>query len=465
MKQLPLEMGSPGLQRRKVYKVSELALEIKSALQKRFFDIWVEGEVSDFKRSSAGHLYMRLKDEKAQIKAIMFRNKAIFLRFMPENGLAVIARGSVSTYPQSSEYELILDYLEPKGVGALQLAFEQLKAKLAAEGLFDPARKKPIPKLPRTIGVITSPTGAAIRDILNVTRRRFCSAHIILFPVQVQGDKAPGEIVFAIDEMNRLGLADVLIVGRGGGAAIDLWAFNDESVARAIARSSIPIISAVGHEIDFTIADFVADVRAPTPSAAAELVVQSRAELLSRNDSLRGRLVRTVLDRIAFLTEQHRRFATSLRLNSPERAIQLHMQRLDELETRVGRAAGQIVRARDRQLSNLTQRLVTLAPTERFAAAAGLLQGYNRRLMAAARRFFVVASARQKALNQRLVSLMPHNVLKRGYALCQDSATGKPVARTTDTRVGANILVLLSDGNLGCYVNDISRSAPGDADQ
>jgi len=351
--ELNFEGGQPG---RKVYRVSELVSEIKSLLQKRFFDVWVEGEVTDFKRSSAGHFYMRLKDEKAQISAVMFRNKAIFLRFKPENGLSVIARGSVSCYPPSSTYQIILDYLEPKGVGALQLAFEQLKAKLSAEGLFAPERKKPIPKMPKTIGVITSPTGAAIRDILNVTRRRFCSAHIILYPVLVQGERAPEEIAHAIREMNRLEACDVLIVGRGGGAAIDLWAFNDEQVARAIADSQIPIISAVGHEIDFTIADFVADLRAPTPSAAAELVVQNRAELLARVNSLRSRVLRMMLDRLAFLGQRHKTLSTALRVNTPERPIELFMQRVDDINARLRRGIQTYLSRRRQQVSNLALR-------------------------------------------------------------------------------------------------------------
>jgi len=456
-----LELDFSGEQQqegRKIYKISELTAEIKGLLQRRFFDVWVEGEVTDFKRSGAGHLYMRLKDDKAQISAVMFRNKAIFLRFRPENGLAVIARGSVSCYPPSSTYQIIVDYFEPKGVGALQLAFEQLKAKLNAEGLFAPERKKPIPKMPKTIGVITSRTGAAIRDILNVTRRRFCSTHIILYPVLVQGDKAPSEIARAIEEMNRLALAEVLIVGRGGGAAIDLWAFNEECVARAIARSEIPIISAVGHEIDFTIADFVADLRAPTPSAAAELVVQSRAELLAKADSLRNRLLRMTLDRLAFLRERHKTILTALRLNSPERPIQLFMQRLDEFDARLRRGALAYIERRRQQVSAFSARRRALAPTGRIDALSSVLKGYDTRLYAAMSSKLDLLDARHGAAHNRLVSLKPQNVIRRGYAICQDAATGKPVSRVTNTRIGAAILLTLRDGSLGCQVNDISIS-------
>ena len=443
---------------RKIYKVSELSDEIKGLLQKRFFDVWVEGEITDFKRSGAGHLYMRLKDDKAQISAVMFRNKAIFLRFKPENGLAVIVRGSVSCYPPSSSYQVIVDYLEPRGVGALQLAFEQLKAKLNAEGLFAPERKKPIPKMPKTIGVITSPTGAAIRDILNVTKRRFCSAHVILYPVAVQGDKAPAEIAHAIDEMNRLALVEVLIVGRGGGAAIDLWAFNDEGVARAIARSVIPIISAVGHEIDFTIADFVADLRAPTPSAAAELVVQSRAELLAKADSMRNRLLRTTLDRFAFMRERHKTFSTALRLNSPERPIQLLMQKVDDFDARFRRGLLAYIERRRQQVATLSARCQAHLPAGRIAAYGSVLKGYDSRLAAAMSSRLDRLDTRFAAVHGRLVSLKPQNVIKRGYAICQDAATGKPISKARDARIGAAIILTLRDGNLGCQVNDISIS-------
>ncbi len=456
-----LELDFDGTQEqegRRIYKVSELAAEIKGLLQRRFFDVWLEGEITDFKRSGAGHLYMRLKDDKAQISAVMFRNKAIFLRFKPENGLAVIARGSVSCYPPSSTYQIIVDYFEPKGVGALQLAFEQLKARLNAEGLFAPERKRPIPKMPKTIGVVTSRTGAAIRDILNITRRRFCSAHIILYPVLVQGDKAPGEVSHAIDEMNRLALVDVLIVGRGGGAAIDLWAFNEECVARAIARSEIPIISAVGHEVDFTIADFVADLRAPTPSAAAELVVQNRAELLSKADSFRGRLLRMTLDRLAFVRERHKTMSAALRLNSPERPIQLLMQRLDEFDARLRRGALAYIERRRQNVSALSARNQSLKPTVKIAAMTSVLEGYDSRLSAVMQAKLELLGTRCDAAHNRLISLKPQNVIRRGYAICQNAATGKPVSRARDTHIGAAILVTLSDGNLGCQVNDISIS-------
>ena len=458
MKELELDFSGERERERKVYKVSELAKEIKSTLQKRFFDVWVEGELTDFKRSSAGHLYMRLKDEGAQIKAVMFRNKAIFLRFKPQDGLAVVARGSVSTYPPSSEYEVILDYLERKGVGELQRAFEEMKARLQEEGLFDLDKKKPIPKFPKAIGVVTSPTGAAIRDILNVTRRRFCSAHVLLYPVQVQGQLAAGQIANAIAEMNRLALVDVLIVGRGGGSAQDLWAFNEEVVARAIYASEIPVISAVGHEVDFTISDYVADLRAPTPSAAAELVVQSQAELMKRADAFKRQLVQMVHQKLALTKQRIQATKTSLRLNSPERTIETSIQRLDEIHSRMHRGVISAIQRTEANVSHLTRRLVTLAPTQRIGSELSKVDAIGNRLTAAMNSRLKLAVAGHAAMHERLVSLMPQNVIKRGYAICQDSSSGKIVSRTRHTQVGANLIVSLHDGSLSCEVEDISRA-------
>ncbi|MBN1592351.1 MAG: exodeoxyribonuclease VII large subunit [Candidatus Coatesbacteria bacterium] len=462
MKDLELDFTAQKAQEfqegRKIYQVSELSAEIKGLLQARFTDIWVEGEITDFKRSAAGHLYMRLKDDKAQIGAVMFRNKAIFLRFKPENGLAVIAKGSVSCYPPSSSYQIIVDYFEPKGIGALQLAFEQLKRKLQSEGLFDPERKKPIPKMPKTIGVVTSPTGAAIRDILNVTSRRFCSAHVILYPVLVQGDKAPAEIAHAIDEMNRLGLVEVLIVGRGGGAAIDLWAFNEESVARAIARSVIPVISAVGHEVDFTISDFVADLRAPTPSAAAELVVQSRAELLAKVDAMRSRVLKMTADRVAFLSQKHKTLATALRLNSPERPIEVLMQRVDEFDNRLRRGLLAYIERKRQKIENLTSRQSPRLLTKRVEVLDANLKSCTNRLKRSMLARMELAETRFSAVRKQLSSLKPQNVMKRGYAICQDVATGRSISRAREARLGSTILLTLSDGSLGCQVNDVSIS-------
>ena len=271
---------------KKILTVSELTLEIKHHLEEGFGEIWVEGEISNFRSPSSGHYYFTLKDGKSQIRGVIFRFMGRYLKFEPQDGLAVICRGKISVYEPRGEYQLILDYMEPKGIGALQLAFEQLKEKLEKEGLFDAARKKPLPLLPKKIGIVASPTGAAIRDLLNVIGRRFPNVGILINPVKVQGEGSAQEIASAIYELNTIPEIDVIVVARGGGSLEDLWAFNEEIVARAIDHSSLPVISAVGHEIDFTIADFVADLRAPTPSVAGELVVKDKAELSHLIDSL-----------------------------------------------------------------------------------------------------------------------------------------------------------------------------------
>ena len=270
--------------------VTELTRRIKDTLETGFADVWVVGEISGLRIPSSGHLYFSLKDKGANIKCVFFRSGSRFLRFRPEDGLEVILRGRLSLYEPRGEYQIIAEYMEPKGLGALQLAFIQMKEKLEKDGLFDPARKRPLPPYPKCIGVVTSPTGAAVRDILKVLKRRAPGVHVIIAPASVQGESAPAEVARAIEDLNRRGGLDVLIVGRGGGSLEDLAAFNTEVVARAIFNSNIPVISAVGHEIDFTIADFVADLRAPTPSAAAEIVAKSEEELRHRLEYLKNRI-------------------------------------------------------------------------------------------------------------------------------------------------------------------------------
>src|SRR5215813_512570 len=275
---------------RRVYTVTELTVRVRDHLEEQFFEVWVEGEISNCRLWNTGHLYFTLKDSASQLKGLMFRSTLRYLKFKPADGLRVVARGKISVYEPKGEYQLVCEHMEPQGLGALQLAFDQLKKRLQAEGLFDAARKRPLPALPRKIGVVTSLEGAAIRDIIKVLRRRYANAHVVIRPTRVQGDGASIEIAQALRQIGRVPNVDVVIVGRGGGSIEDLWAFNEENVARAIARSAVPVISAVGHETDFTIADFVADVRAPTPSAAAELVVARKDEFCGRIDRLQERL-------------------------------------------------------------------------------------------------------------------------------------------------------------------------------
>ena len=277
-------------EQRKIYSVFEITSEIKKTLD-RFGIIWIQGELSNFKRHSSGHMYFALKDDRAQLKAAFFRNSNLYLKFRPEDGLEVLVRGRISVYEPRGDYQVIVEYMEPVGLGSLQLAFDQLKEKLRKEGLFDEGHKKPLPLLPRKIGIVTSPTGAAIRDMLRILARRNASLHILIYPARVQGDGSAQEIAEGVRYLNTRRDIDVIIVGRGGGSIEDLWAFNEEIVARAVFESRIPVISAVGHEVDFTISDFVADLRAPTPSAAAEMVSGAREDLMATVQSLAGRLV------------------------------------------------------------------------------------------------------------------------------------------------------------------------------
>ena len=283
---------------RRIWTVRDLVVAVRTHIEREYSDIWVEGEISNFRAHDSGHLYFTLKDSNAQIKAVMFRSQARLLRFRPENGMQVVGRGRVTIYEDRGELQISAEYLEPKGAGALQVAFEQLKAKLEAEGLFDASRKKQIPTLPRRIGIVTSPQAAALRDILNVLRRRHDTAGILIFPAQVQGEAAALEVTAGVRYFNKARNVDVIIVARGGGSAEDLAAFNHEGLARAVAASEIPVISAIGHETDFTIIDFVADLRAPTPSAAAELVIRSRQEVEEQAEALRQRLARAMRYRL-----------------------------------------------------------------------------------------------------------------------------------------------------------------------
>ena len=315
---------------RKIYKVSEINKIAKNLLEGEFPDIWLEGEISNLTLHSSGHLYFSLKDEEAQINAIMYKWQVGQLEFMPESGMKVIAQGKISVFVKGGRYQIIVYDLKPIGIGALQQAFEQLKRKLEKEGLFDKARKRPIPMLPQKIGIVTSPTGAAIRDILNIIERRFANVHILINPVRVQGDQAAGEIADAITYVNEhFPSLDVLIVGRGGGSLEDLWSFNREIVARAIYDSRIPVISAVGHEIDYTIADFVADLRAPTPSAAAELVVTNKIELEKRIFLLTSKIKSSIEHELDELTSQYRRLAGSRIFLHPEELYSQFQQEID----------------------------------------------------------------------------------------------------------------------------------------
>jgi len=314
-----------------IYTVSELTRSIRLLLEKNFPSVWVEGEISNLRRPISGHIYLTLKDKNSQLSGVIFRGVNQSLKFELKDGLAVTCFGRIGVYERSGQYQLYIEKLEPRGVGALQLAFQQLKDKLLKEGLFDQQNKKPLPYLPVRIGVVTSPTGAAIRDILSILRRRFANVEVLINPVRVQGEGAAEEIARAIEEFNTFADIDVLIVGRGGGSLEDLWAFNEEVVARAIYKSRIPVISAVGHEIDFCIADFVADLRAPTPSVAAELVIGKKDELAGRIQNCRERLGNAVLSRLTLLKNRLDSISRAYVLRHPLNVVQQYEQRVDEL--------------------------------------------------------------------------------------------------------------------------------------
>ncbi len=343
-----------------IFTVTQLTSRIKNLLESTFSDLWVEGEISNLSIPQSGHAYFTLKDEQSQIRAVLFRSSQRFLKFTLQHGILVICRGRVSVYEPRGEYQLIIDYIEPKGAGALQLAYEQLKARLEQEGLFDLARKKPLPVLPRRIGIITSPTGAAIRDVLRVIKRRHPKMHILIYPVPVQGVEAAPAIVEALWYFNSRQNVDVLIAGRGGGSLEDLWAFNEEAVARAISVSRIPVISAVGHETDYTIADFVADVRAPTPSAAAEMVVESEESFQESIRSLVSRLVRSVKQALELARASVREHVRLL--GDPRRRLERYAQRVDELVRRVALELRHHLRGDRARLSALTAGLDHLNP-------------------------------------------------------------------------------------------------------
>ncbi|MBZ5514136.1 MAG: exodeoxyribonuclease VII large subunit [Acidobacteriia bacterium] len=438
---------------RKIFTVSELSLEIKNLLEKKFPDIWVSGEVSNFRGATSGHLYFTLKDANAQIRAVCFRNQARYLKFKPQDGISVIARGHLSIYEARGEYQLYVDYLEPAGVGALQLAFEQLKAKLAAEGLFDPARKKPLPVLPRTVGVVTSPTGAVIRDILRVLKRRFRNMNVTLYPVKVQGEGAAEEIAAGIEYFNKHRAADVLIVARGGGSLEDLWAFNEEAVARAIAASRIPVISAVGHETDFTIADFVADLRAPTPSVAAELVVHRKQDFVDE------------------LAERVRRMGQSLRLMLSEAreeftALRMHHV-FQTIRTRIGERAQRVDDAIV-ELARLMRQKLHEGRHAWLEASAGIVRYDFRRLLslkrsALAERDTALRSGFERCVigrRNRLAQVQailqersPLTILNRGYSITRD-AQGHIVRDAAQVAIGDDLAIRLARGELGATVRD-----------
>jgi exodeoxyribonuclease VII large subunit len=438
---------------RRIWTVSDLTARIRDLLTREFTDIQVEGEISNAHAAQSGHFYFTLKDAKAQIRCVCFRQQLIRLKFRPEDGLHVTVRGSVSVYEARGEYQIYVEHLEPVGRGALQLAFEQLKRRLEEEGLFDPERKKPLPVLPRRIGVITSPTGAAVRDIVRVLRRRFPNLHLILYPVRVQGEGAANEIVEAIKYFDRKQLADVILLARGGGSLEDLWAFNEENVARAISACTVPIICGVGHETDFTIADFVADVRASTPSAAAELAVRSRQEFDRHLAELRHKLAQWMRYLLLQRRHQLRDLVAHRGFRELEDLLRRRRQRVDELTIRLTESLRARLDRLRRRYTLAVTRLVAVDLRARLRAFALRLEQRSAGLGTRIERVLVAKRQHLDRLRLQLEERNPLRVLERGYAVCYDAA-GNVVHSADAVALGDMVRVQLSRGRLSAEVKE-----------
>src|SRR5437867_8440260 len=443
---------------RRIWTVRDLVTTVRTHIERDYGDVWVEGEISNFRAHDSGHLYFTLKELNAQIRAVMLRSQAKLLRFRPGNGMLVVLRGRVTIYEERGELQISAEYLEPKGAGALQIAFEQLKAKLEAEGLFDSSRKKAIPVLPSRIGIVSSPQAAALRDILNILRRRHHSANVLIFPAQVQGEAAALEVSAGVRYFNKARNVDVIIVARGGGSAEDLAAFNHEGLARAVAASEIPVISAIGHETDFTIIDFVADLRAPTPSAAAELVIRSRQEVEEQAEGLEQRLVRAIRYRLLMgrqaLTElaRHGAFARMMEL------INQRQQKLDDLLYRLERSQRQTLEQQRRRWESAAaavrhydvRRMLTVIGKELDARVAAIAS--------ATRRLLLQSQSRLDQLASQLQALSPVAILERGYALVFDSR-GNLLKNAEQVRVGDEISARLAKGSVTATVKKSSSKS------
>jgi exodeoxyribonuclease VII large subunit len=454
--QLGLSFEEPRTSRR-IWPVRELVSQVRELIEQEYGDVWVEGEISNYRPAPSGHIYFTLKDAEAQLPVVLFRRQAMLLRFRPEDGLHVLARGRVSVYEQRGQMQLVAETMEPVGAGSLQLAFEQLKARLKAEGLFDAERKRPLPAFPRTVGIITSPTGAVIRDFLNIVARRHSGLSVLVCPVSVQGDSAPAEIEAALIELNSSGLVDVIVVARGGGSLEDLAAFNSERVARAIAASRLPVVSAIGHETDFTIADFVADLRAPTPSAAAELITEAQHKIAEHLAEQEHRLTRAA----RFQLLQARQRLTRLPVSRAEGRVNtlLHKlaQRLDELSLRMETAASEQLRRQQRDVADLTAAVLRHDPRQQLGVARERLAVCRTHLDRTLERKVHESAAHLSALDARLHTLSPLAVLERGYALVMDEAGGV-VRSTAQVAAGDKVTTRLSDGAFTSRVESTTAS-------
>ncbi len=437
---------------RQVFRVSELNAAVQSLFEAQFRSIWVAGEISGCRVASSGHYYFSLKDEQSQLKCVLFKGAARFAKFKPQDGLAVIARGSLEVYEARGEYQLIVELLEPQGAGALQLAFEQLKKKLAAEGLFESSRKRPLPKLPRNIAVVTSPTGSVISDILHILERRFQGLHIRLFPAQVQGEGASEQICQALRYFSENGWADVVIVARGGGSLEDLWTFNEETVARAIAACKAPVISAIGHETDFTIADFVADCRAPTPSAAAEIVICTRESLLEQITVCRAKTLQAMRYRLLVSSRDVHRRGTDRAANLVQRGLTKRAQRIDDLDSQLRRLQQLSIEIRRKRFDQLNRRLQATDLRLRFARNRHRQELLGEQLMKFLRAKLWTLHRSHGSAHAHLSQLSPLTVLSRGYAIVENAQ--KHILRSSaETSAGEQLKIRLHRGEIDAVVS------------
>ena len=439
---------------RKIVTVSQLTALVRELLEENFEYVWVEGEVSNLALPSSGHIYFTLKDSGATVRCVIFRNSARAMKFRLNDGMKILLRARMTVYDQRGDYQLIAEYAEPQGVGALQIAFQQMRERLAKEGLFAEALKKPIPLLPSTVGIVTSPTGAAIHDILNVIGRRYASLGILIAPVKVQGEGAATEIASAIADLNRYAGVDVIIVARGGGSIEDLWAFNEEVVARAIFASRIPVISAVGHEVDVTISDLVADLRAPTPSAAAELVVNSRSQLVSDCESLDRRLAqaahRLLSDRSSKVE------ILKLSLKDPEILIERFMQRLDDLQQRAESSLAGRLQSGMQRVGAAETRLKLNSPEIMIREMGSRVETLSLRISNSILSKAENSRSSLSLFSGRLEALSPLSILHRGYAAVSKTLTGERIKEVRQLESGEMVDVRFADGTAECEVVQIT---------
>ncbi len=440
-----------------ILTVSQLTRRVKNLLEEGIGTVWVSGEISNFKRSSAGHCYFSLKDAASQVDCVMFRGRISKLQFTPDNGLEVILHGQVSVYERRGNYQIICEEMHPKGQGALQLAFEQLRARLEAEGLFDEALKKPLPMLPKRIGIVTSATGAAIRDILNVINRRFANVHILLYPTRVQGEEAAGEITAGIEALDQLGI-DVLIVGRGGGSLEDLWPFNEEAVVRAIHKARTPVISAVGHEVDVTLSDYVADMRAPTPSAAAELVVQEQQALADRVRNLERALAKGLTRRLESAQQRLRLAGNSYVFRRPEKELlRQRRQAADEARMRLDDAMNAMLREWALRVQGARRSLALLSPGNQVRRAREQWRTLSRRLLAVGSAALREKRNQLSPLAAQLDAFSPLKILSRGYSLTWKHPGGALVRDAGELQKGDQVCTRFGQGRIIATVDDVEK--------